>query len=239
MVQAGIGQTLRPRARFLASGVTPGSLTVLFTMRDIDGTAVVNAQAATPLGDGFFGYDSYVATEVGPLVWFFNCTAGTVDIPQMSGVIEVVSWLNSTGGLIAAALGANSMTAAAAAADFGTEIATAVAAPSAGTIATAVAAALDIPTTAEIVAAVANDRAIGTTTGTPTTTSIQGTGSELASVDSRYVNSFLVITEGPLKGLARKISAYTGSTKTFTVEAFPAAPAASIGIAVIGNVPSA
>ena len=93
----GVGQTVRFRARFKASGVAPGALTVVITVRDTDGTAVVNAQAATSLGDGFYGYDAYVATEVGPLVFFFNATAGTVDVQQQEGVAEVVPWLDSNG----------------------------------------------------------------------------------------------------------------------------------------------
>jgi hypothetical protein len=108
----GVGQTVRFRARFKASGVAPGSLTVVFTARKTDGTAVVSAQAATSLGDGFYGYDAYVATEVGPLVFFFNATVGTVDVQQQEGVAEVVAWLNSSGGLIAASLATGSITAA-------------------------------------------------------------------------------------------------------------------------------
>lgn len=81
--------------------------------------------------------------------------------------------------------------------------------------------------------------AYGTTTGTPTTTSIIGTGGNLSTSDDVYNGQFLVITSGALTGVARLISDYVGSTKTFTVSAFPSAPATGVTIAVGGKDESA
>jgi hypothetical protein len=96
----------------------------------------------------------------------------------------------------------------------------------------------NVPTLAQIVDGVQNDRAKGTTTGTPTTTSVPCTGGDLSSTDDVYNNAWLLATSGDLKGIGRKISDYTGSSKTFTTAAWPAALAAGVTVSVIGNDPS-
>jgi hypothetical protein len=96
----------------------------------------------------------------------------------------------------------------------------------------------NVPTTAQIAAAVQNDRVTGTVAGSPTTTSIPLTGSDLSSTDDAYNGGFLLMTSGALKGVARKITDYVGSTTTATTQAFPAAPAVGVTAAIIGNVPS-
>lgn len=75
----------------------------------------------------------------------------------------------------------------------------------------------------------------GTTSGSPTTTSITATGSDLSSSDDVYNTMFLVPTSGSLKGVPREITDYVGSTKTFTVDAFPAALASGVTFVVVGK----
>lgn len=96
----------------------------------------------------------------------------------------------------------------------------------------------DIPTTAAIKTALQDDRVTGTTTGTITTTSVPLTGAALSSTDDAYNGGFLLATSGALKGVARKITDYVGSTTTCTTQAFPAALASGVSVAIIGNVPS-
>jgi hypothetical protein len=96
----------------------------------------------------------------------------------------------------------------------------------------------DIPTTAAIKTALQDDRVTGTTTGTITTTSVPITGAALSSTDDAYNGGFLLATSGTLKGVARKITDYVGSTTTCTTQAFPAALASGVSVAIIGNVPS-
>lgn len=74
----------------------------------------------------------------------------------------------------------------------------------------------------------------GVATGTPTTTMVAG-NPELSATDDLYNNMFLVFTSGVLKGLPRKITDYVGSTKTFTVVAFPLAATVGDEFAVIGS----
>ena len=76
----------------------------------------------------------------------------------------------------------------------------------------------------------------GTTTGTPTATSVPLTSTELSATDDAYVGMFLVPQSGDLAAVPRKITDYVASSKTFTVEAFPAALAAGVLCAVIGKV---
>lgn len=73
----------------------------------------------------------------------------------------------------------------------------------------------------------------GTTTGTPTTTSIQGTGGDLSSTNDKYLNKYLQITSGALSGERKKITGYVGSSKTFTTLAFSAAPASGVSFVVL------
>jgi hypothetical protein len=96
----------------------------------------------------------------------------------------------------------------------------------------------DIPTATAIKTALQDDRVTGTTTGTITTTSVPLTGSALSSTDDAYNGGFLLATSGALKGVARKITDYVGSTTTCTTQAFPAALASGVTVAIIGNVPS-
>lgn len=95
----------------------------------------------------------------------------------------------------------------------------------------------DIPTANQNRDAAWGDRAVATTTGTITTTSVPLTGS-LSAVDDAYKGGFLLATSGALKGVGRKITAYVGSTTTCTTQAFPAALAVGVTVAIIGNVPT-
>jgi hypothetical protein len=70
----------------------------------------------------------------------------------------------------------------------------------------------------------------------PTTTSIVATATAfLSAVDSTYNGLLMQFTSCVNKGLQRTISAYTGSTNTFTVAAFPAAPAVGDSFIVING----
>jgi hypothetical protein len=81
--------------------------------------------------------------------------------------------------------------------------------------------------------------ASGTTTGSPTTTSIQGTGAGLSSSNDVYNNQFLVACSGVLQGVAREITDYVGATKTFTTDEWPSALASGVTIRVVGKVEAA
>lgn len=94
----------------------------------------------------------------------------------------------------------------------------------------------DIPTLAQITAALFIDRVLSSVRAgsTPTTTSVRGPDT-LSSSDDRYNNQFLLFTSGDLAGgPPRKITDYDGSTRTFTVSALPAAPAAADTFQIIG-----
>jgi len=71
----------------------------------------------------------------------------------------------------------------------------------------------------------------------PTTTSFIGS-SNLSTIDNTYINAVLVFTSGTLKGISRKISSYTGSTRTLnfagTNNAWPSAPANGATFKIIG-----
>ncbi len=72
--------------------------------------------------------------------------------------------------------------------------------------------------------------------GSATTTGFIG-DSTLSSTDDFYNNEVLVFVSGTLKGLARKITDYTGSTKTFAFTvAFPSAPANSSLFQILGKI---
>lgn len=69
-----------------------------------------------------------------------------------------------------------------------------------------------------------------------TTTSFIGAAGLSASNDF-YNGAVLAITSGTLKGIARRISDYTGSTRTFTFNtAFPAAPANGVTFIILGRI---
>lgn len=69
-----------------------------------------------------------------------------------------------------------------------------------------------------------------------TTTSFVG-DSGLSSSDDFYNGSVLVFTSGTLKGLARRVTDYVGSTRTFTLSpALPAAPANSVTLLILGRI---
>ena len=95
-----------------------------------------------------------------------------------------------------------------------------------------------LPSVGTIKASLQDDRVTGVTTGSITTTSVPTTGSELSSSDDAYNGAFLLATSGALKGVGRKITDYTGSSKTFTTQAFPSALATGVTVSVIGNVPT-
>lgn len=69
-----------------------------------------------------------------------------------------------------------------------------------------------------------------------TTTGFVG-DSGLSSTNDFYNGSVLVFTSGTLKGLARKVSDYVGSTKTFTLSsALPSAPANGVTFFIVGRI---
>jgi hypothetical protein len=71
----------------------------------------------------------------------------------------------------------------------------------------------------------------------PTASSFAGTGA-LSATDNFYLSGVLVFTSGNLKGIARKVTAYTGSTKTFAFDAaYPTAPAQNDTFVLIGRIP--
>jgi hypothetical protein len=106
-------------------------------------------------------------------------------------------------------------------------------APSASDNAAAVWASVSRTLTADPAAGVLYDT--GTTTGTPTTTSIQGAGGTLSTTNGVYVNAFIRLTSGPLAGETREITGYVGATKTFTTDPFTAPPASGVTFVVIGR----
>lgn len=70
---------------------------------------------------------------------------------------------------------------------------------------------------------------------TPTTTVFDG-NSGLSSSDDEYNRAGIVFTSGANQGLQRKISDYTGSTRTITVSrAFPTAPSNGDSFLIIGS----
>lgn len=96
------------------------------------------------------------------------------------------------------------------------------------------------PTAAEITTAVLDAFATASdsvqASPTPSTTSFAGSAS-LSSTDSFYVGSVLMFTSGALDGLARRITGYTGSTRTLTfTAAWPAAPASGATFRILGRI---
>jgi hypothetical protein len=80
------------------------------------------------------------------------------------------------------------------------------------------------------------DAAIGATVvdTAPATGSFKGATS-LSATDTFYVGSILVFTGGTLKGIARKVTGYTGSTRLLSfATAFPAAPTNGDPFDIIG-----
>jgi hypothetical protein len=71
----------------------------------------------------------------------------------------------------------------------------------------------------------------------PTSSSFAGSNA-LSSSDNFYNSSILVFTSGSLKGIARKVAGYTGSTRTFAFDAaYPTAPAQNDTFVLIGRIP--
>jgi hypothetical protein len=59
----------------------------------------------------------------------------------------------------------------------------------------------------------------------------------LSSSDNFYVGSVLAFTSGTLDGIARKVTGYTGATRTFAfADAFPAAPANAATFVILGRI---
>lgn len=72
--------------------------------------------------------------------------------------------------------------------------------------------------------------------GSPSSTQFRGT-SALSSTDDFYNGSALVFTTGTLRGLANKITDYTGSTNTLIfATAWPSAPANSDRFIILGRI---
>jgi hypothetical protein len=82
--------------------------------------------------------------------------------------------------------------------------------------------------------AVASDSVQGSPS--PTTTTFAGSSS-LSSSDNFYVNSVVVFTSGSMKGLARKITSYTGATRLIAVaSAWPVAPTSGNTFRILGRI---
>lgn len=76
----------------------------------------------------------------------------------------------------------------------------------------------------------------GSVTGTPAAGTFVGAAG-LSAVDDFYNGAVLVFTSGVLDGIARKITDYTGATRTFTFgTAFPAAPTAGNTFLILGRI---
>ncbi|HWA97904.1 MAG TPA: hypothetical protein VG713_05405, partial [Pirellulales bacterium] len=70
----------------------------------------------------------------------------------------------------------------------------------------------------------------------PAAASFKG-ASSLNSTNSFYVGSVLVFTSGTLKGVARKITGYSGATRTLAfATAFPAAPGNGDSFYITGRI---
>lgn len=76
----------------------------------------------------------------------------------------------------------------------------------------------------------------GTFSGTPTTTSLTTDLTE--TTDDHYKDSFLVPISGSLKAQGQRITAYNGTSKVLTTEAFTDAPVASDKFIIIGKIPN-
>lgn len=77
----------------------------------------------------------------------------------------------------------------------------------------------------------------GTVNDAAATTTVFIGDSGLSSSDDFYNGCLLVFTSGTNKGIAEKVSDYTGSTRTFTMaNAFPNAPANSTPFVILGKV---
>lgn len=76
-----------------------------------------------------------------------------------------------------------------------------------------------------------------TSTGSPTTTSIQCSSSWLPTEANAFLNMFLVMTSGTYRNVARQITAssVSGGTMTLTVDAFPGAPTVGDKFIIIGK----
>lgn len=72
--------------------------------------------------------------------------------------------------------------------------------------------------------------------GAPTAGSFDGDAA-LSATDDFYNGSVLCFRDGTLRGIARRISDYTGSSRTFIFDdAFPAAPADTDNFIIIGRI---
>lgn len=241
-----VGETLQLTAFFVESKVGKTGLTVTVDVYR-NGVKIIDNQPATEQAGGLYSYDLAGASNnaAGRYTGIFKTATTTVDQQQVPSHFIVRSampnatiadaYLNAAkfvdGFLTNAKFADGAISAPKIADDALTADKFATGAISSD--------ALAANAITAIATAILSDRAAGTTTGSPTTTSIQATGSELSSSDDVYINAFLVITSGPLKGLARKITDYAGGSKTFTTQAFPSAPGNGVTVAVVGNVPSA
>lgn len=84
-----------------------------------------------------------------------------------------------------------------------------------------------------IIAELDTNAVTGTTAGTPTTTSIPCTGSELSTEDDAYNGWYLKLTSGAQAGELRAVTDYVGSTLTFATEAFSVAPSAGVNVTIL------
>jgi len=70
----------------------------------------------------------------------------------------------------------------------------------------------------------------------PTTSAFAGS-SALSSSDDFYKRSTLLFTSGALKGLDRKVTGYTGATRTFAfATVWPTAPSSSDTFRLVGYI---
>ena len=72
------------------------------------------------------------------------------------------------------------------------------------------------------------------TNAAPTTTTFIDTTK--SATDSFYVGAVVAFSSGTLKGLARRCNSYVGSTKTFTTDAWPSAPAQNDTFVILGRI---
>lgn len=82
-----------------------------------------------------------------------------------------------------------------------------------------------------------NSLPYGTTTGTPTTTTVTLSGDDILA-GGNYSGRYLWVLEGPQAGTAKKIIAYDGPSKTVTTEIFPEALGAGVAIRILPEKPS-
>lgn len=60
-------------------------------------------------------------------------------------------------------------------------------------------------------------------------------GTELETTDGFYEQMYVVPQEGTYKGIPRRVTVYTGATRTLTVEPFPGIPATGTRFVLIGH----